>query len=104
MVNRNTVKVSYSTMPNMAQQIKQHNNKVLDSGQVEKSGGCNGHRGEKQCPVPGDCMAKGVVYGAEVTDLTTGTKETYTGLTDGMRATSVTVTNLAPDFPTMSGS
>ena len=82
-VNRNTVKVSYSTMPNMAQQIKQHNNKVLDSGQVEKSGGCNGHRGGKQCPVPGDCMAKGVIYGAEVTDLTTGTKETYTGLTDG---------------------
>ena len=70
-------------MPNMAQQIKQHNNKVLDSGQVEKSGGCNGHRGGKQCPVPGDCMAKGVVYGAEVTDLTTGGKETYTGLTEG---------------------
>ena len=75
--------MSYSTMPNMAQQIKQHNNKVLDSGQVEKSGGCNGHRGGRQCPVPGECMAKGVVYGAEVTDLTTGTKETYTGLTDG---------------------
>ena len=29
-------------------------------------------------------MAKGVIYGAEVTDLTTGTKETYTGLTDGI--------------------
>ena len=28
-------------------------------------------------------MAKGVVYGAEVTDLNTGEKETYTGLTDG---------------------
>ena len=38
--------------------------------------------GSKQCPVPGDCMAKGVVYGAEVTDLATGEKETYTGLTD----------------------
>ena len=70
-------------MPNMAQQIKQHNNKVIDSGQMEKSGGCNGHRAGRVCPVPGDCMAKGVVYGAEVTDLTTGGKETYTGLTDG---------------------
>ena len=28
-------------------------------------------------------MAKGVVYGATVTDLNTGQKETYTGLTDG---------------------
>ena len=82
-VNRNTVKVSYSTMPNMAQQIKQHNNKVIDSDQMEKSGGCNGHRAGRICPIPGDCMAKGVVYGAEVTDLTTGGKETYTGLTDG---------------------
>ena len=27
-------------------------------------------------------MAKGVVYGAEITDLATGNKETYTGLTD----------------------
>ena len=77
------MKVSYSTMPNMAQQIKQHNNKVIDSDQMEKSGGCNGHRAGRICPIPGDCMAKGVVYGAEVTDLTTGGKETYTGLTDG---------------------
>ena len=82
-VNRNTVKVSYSTMPNMAQAIKQHNNKVLGGDQVEKSGGCNGHRGGRQCPIPGNCMAKGVVYGAEVTELTTGSKETYTGITDG---------------------
>ena len=28
-------------------------------------------------------MAKEVVYGAEITDLATGNKETYTGLTDG---------------------
>ena len=61
---------------------------ILDSDKVRReeeppSGGCNGHRGGKQCPVPGNCMAKGVVYGAEVTDTTTGEKETYTGLTDG---------------------
>ena len=34
-VNRNTVKVSYSTMPNMAQANKRHNNKVLGGDQVE---------------------------------------------------------------------
>ena len=81
-INRNTVKISYSTMPNMAQQLNQHNSKVRMEREPP-SGGCNGHRGGRQCPLPGDCMAKGVVYGAEVTDLTTGEKETYTGLTDG---------------------
>ena len=82
-VNRNTVKVSYSTMPNMAQQMNQHNAKVSSGDQRQTSGGCNGHRGGRQCPLPGNCMAKGVVYGAEITDLSTGEKETYTGLTDG---------------------
>ena len=33
--------------------------------------------------MPGDCMAKGVVYSAEITDTSTGEKETYTGLTEG---------------------
>ena len=60
----------------------QHNNKVRSEG-VQPSGGCNGHRGGRQCPLPGDCMAKGVVYGAEITNTTTGEKETYTGLTEG---------------------
>ena len=66
----------------MAQQLNQHNNKVRRE-EEPPSGGCNGHRGGKQCPVPGNCMAKGVVYGAEITDTSTGEKETYTGLTDG---------------------
>ena len=82
-VNRNTVKVSYSTMPNMAQEVNQHNAKISRGEQIEKSGGCNGHRGGEACPVPGDCMAKGVVYSAEITDTSTGEKETYTGLTEG---------------------
>ena len=81
-INRNTVKVSYSTMPNMGQALNQHNNKVK-SGAVQPSGGCNGHRGGRQCPLPGNCMARGVVYGAEVTNTATGEKETYTGLTEG---------------------
>ena len=82
-INRSTVKVSYSTMPNMAQQMNQHNSKVSRGDQGPPSGGCNGHRGGRQCPLPGNCMARGVVYGAEVTNITTGEKETYTGLTDG---------------------
>ena len=94
-------------MPNMAQMLNQHNTKVN-----KHTGGCNGHRGGRQCPVPGNCMAKGVVYGAEITDLATGNKETYTGLTDGtsgtgsagMRETAVNETDLGPDYLPMCGS
>ena len=50
---------------------------------MELSGGYNGHRRGNVCPLPGNCMAKGVVYSAEITDLNSGEKETYTGLTDG---------------------
>ena len=81
-INRNTIKVSYSTMPSMGQNLTQHNNKVRTGG-ANPTGGCNGHRGGKECPLPGNCMAKGVVYGAEVTNTDTGEKETYTGLTEG---------------------
>ena len=105
-INRNNVKVSYSTMPNMAQMLNQHNIKVNSSDNIKHTGGCNGHRGGRQCPVPGNCMAKGVVYGAEITDLATGNKETYTGLTEGtsgtgsagMRETAVNETGLGPDY------
>ena len=75
-VNRNTIKISYSTMPNMAQQVNQHNTKVSRGDQMELSGGCNGHRRGNVCPLPGNCMAKGVVYSAEITDLNSGEKET----------------------------
>ena len=67
----------------MAQQVNQHNTKVSRGDQMELSGGCNGHRRGNVCPLPGNCMAKGVVYSAEITDLSSGEKETYTGLTDG---------------------
>ena len=74
------MKISYSTMPNMGQQLKQHNSK-LTRGQQQLTGGCNGHRGGRQCSIPDNCMAERVVYTAEVTDSNTGERETYIGLT-----------------------
>ena len=91
-INRNTVKVSYSTMPNMAQQLSQHNSKVRRGEQVVASGGCNctggvplGHQGPavESCPMQGNCQARGVVYCASVTNLITKEEEKYTGLTEG---------------------
>ena len=40
-INRNTVKVSYSTMPNMAQMLNQHNTKVNSGNNSSHTGGCN---------------------------------------------------------------
>ena len=34
-------------------------------------------------PCPRQLHGQGGVYGANITDLTTGNKDTYTGLTDG---------------------
>ena len=82
--NRSTVKLSYSTMPNMGQAINQHNGK-LAGGQKEPTSGCNcrGAAAKASCPMRGNCLAEGVVYCATVTDTTTNTVETYTGLTGG---------------------
>ena len=38
-------KVSYSTMPNMAQMLNQHNTKVNSSNNIKHTGGYNGYRG-----------------------------------------------------------
>ena len=37
--------------------------------------------GPTSCPVQGQCKASGVVYQATVTELPSGKKETYTGVT-----------------------
>ena len=66
--NRNTLKVSYSCMPNMAQAISKHNFKVRRQNQVRVSPGCNCRRGVESCPLGGTCLTEGVVYGSKVTN------------------------------------
>ena len=79
---RQTVKVSYKCMPNMAQAVAQHNVQVLkeDQGAVQQPG-CNCRGGPAVCPVQGRCQTKSVVYRATVTDTGSGQVETYTGVT-----------------------
>ena len=64
-LNRNTIKVSYSCMPNMSRIIKCHNAKLLNKNKHE-SQTCNCRRKE-ECPLNGNCMAENVVYSAHVT-------------------------------------
>ena len=76
--NRNTIKVSYSTMPNMARIISGHNKKLTGStNQLEKSG-CNCQK-KQNCPLDGQCLTKDLVY--KNTVMTTTSQKEYIGLT-----------------------
>ena len=76
--DRNTLKVSYSCMPNIDSTIKSHNNRLISNGADERS--CN-YRKNNACPVEGHCFDKGVIYEATVKSETETKK--YVGLTEG---------------------
>ena len=80
---RQTVKVSYKCMPNMAKAVAQHNVKTLkdDTQRIVQQPGCNCQGGPGQCPVQGKCLTDSVVYRATVTETGSGNVETYTGVT-----------------------
>ena len=85
--NENTLKVSYSCMPNMAAVIRQHNKATINN--VSKpptfpgchttdSKRCN-CRTKGNCPMDGNCQVQSVVYRATVE--TADCRRDYTGLT-----------------------
>ena len=83
--NRNTMKVSYRTMPNLSQIISRHNTKILDKIETVDNplAGCN-CRAKNSCPLIGQRQTEGVIYKATVTILEEpNNKQTYTGLTGG---------------------
>ena len=64
--NRNTIKLSYSCMPNMGNIIKKHNEKVLNQNEDETPvKTCNCQR-TNECPLNGNCLIKNIVYKAKV--------------------------------------
>ena len=79
--NRNTLKVSYSCMPNMAQEISKHNSNVKNQNKEKIAPGCNCREGHTHCPLDGACQTEELVYGASVTKLSDNSIESYTGLT-----------------------
>ena len=77
--NTNTVKLSYSCMPNMKNIIDQHNKKLLNElTSMNNTRECN-CRNRNSCPMNGQCLVKDIVYQATVH--TNDSKETYIGLT-----------------------
>ena len=81
--NRNTIKVSYSTMPNIQQIINKHNAGLMKNNhQPPADTGCN-CRDKNQCPLPGKCKTSSLIYQATVTSENEGNIESYIGLTEG---------------------
>ena len=84
-LNRNCVKVSYSTMKNMEQIIKNRNTQLLQQhvGSNEPSPRqCNCRpRDRANCPLQGNCQTKGVVYKATISSPSTSEEWFYIGLT-----------------------
>ena len=80
--NINTLKLSYSCMPNMAAVISQHNSSILRGRTIgEKYAGvrpCN-CRVKEDCPLNGTCQVRSMVY--KTTIITTSEEREYTGLT-----------------------
>ena len=76
---RQSVKVSYKCMPNMAQAVSRHNAKVLKYDLPPPlPPGCNCRYGTGTCPVQGRCLTDCVVYRATVKETVSGKEETYT--------------------------
>lgn len=81
-INRNTVKLSYSCMNNMKQIIDSHNQTILNkSEQEEKKKSCN-CRDKSACPLKGKCLQEGVVYQATVVQEQSKIIDTYIGITE----------------------
>ena len=80
-LNRNTVNVSYSCMPNIRQIITPHNKSVLQTNTPDQLKQCNWKK--NPCPLNGSCFTTAVVYQAIITRNDNQKEETYIGLTEG---------------------
>ena len=82
-INRNTVKISYSTMPNMASHIASHNRKILQKSREQDlpdGRTCNCEEPES-CPLNGNCLQEAAVYQADVIP-ETEEEQSYLGVTE----------------------
>ncbi|GFS22938.1 hypothetical protein ElyMa_003376600 [Elysia marginata] len=76
--NRNTIKVSYSCMPNFSQTTWSHNKKSLQQHHNKKTPTeTTFNLGQKEnCPLKWHCLAKRIVYEAIVTETKTNKQKT----------------------------
>ena len=82
-INKNTTKLSYSCMSNIKQSIANHNKAILSKEKFkeEQIKLCN-CRNRTSCPLQGNCLQKGVVFQATVTQTNTMREDIYIGITE----------------------
>ena len=78
--NLNTIKISHSSMPNVKNLIKQHNQKILNKDQDKIQRPCN-CRIKESCPLNGKCLHQCMVCKAEVS--TNTIYKEYYGASEG---------------------
>ena len=76
--NKNTLKLSYSCMPNLKRKIDTHNKSLLQKRTPTPEKLCN-CRAQPNCPLNGICLTTNIIYQATVE--CNNNKETYIGLT-----------------------
>jgi hypothetical protein len=80
-LNRNAVKASYRCTPNIKNHVERHNANLLNEDNSNNDisrDRCNCQVSRKKdCPLPGRCSAKDVVYKATVQRLDDNSEETY---------------------------
>ena len=64
--NRDTLKLSYSCLPNIKNTIDSHNKAQLKKSNTEAKKDCN-CRNKANCPLKGNCREHNIVYQATVT-------------------------------------
>ena len=82
--NQNTLKVSYSCLPNMASIVSAHNKKILsDQPQPEPNKKSCNCRNKNECPLSENCLIESVIYKCHVTKSEDDEGKRYIGLTGG---------------------
>ena len=76
--NKNTVKISYSCMPNIGKVISGQNKKVLKVNSEPPPCTCTLY----ECPLEGKCEISGVIYQCSVKETDSGNTQSYIGLTE----------------------
>ena len=79
--NKNTVKVSYSCMPNLASIIKAHNNVVLKDNGTSLQKPCNCWK-KDLCPLNSERQSNNIIYNAEIENTSRNETKVYIGLTE----------------------
>ena len=79
--NRNTVKISYSCIPNLKQKIDGRNKPPYGKTNAVPPKTCNCHQ-PAHCPLDGNCLKSAVIYQATVATEDNRPAETYVGLTE----------------------